>query len=416
MNDSPMFLDTVELVIHLPAPTQSSNDEFSFENRKVWRLDHNKGFPEYTFLNDKAFTISLFEYKPRLKYRTRKNKLGVLVDELLVELSIPKFLLGNNFMDTPKSSLNEFYSKLLDTINYLYCFKDITLTMLENATLKRIDCGSQIFFPNIMAYNLAQNRIFSARTDPRIDIGEVKFANYGSGIYLSCDSWQFVFYNKTEELKAYAKSEKKAKFEKDSEHMIGLDNLLGRTMYTNPLLIDDDVLDPGKAFFDMITSTEQVCMRFELRLNQKSKINNALEHIGESEKINECLTLQVALENNIPQRILQWYYKRIFSHLPRYDLVSASDEDLLNYVAQYDNKIDRMAKVLGYITMERIPNQKQLRKIITNGKSQSAWNSYLKKIDQLPILANPPDPIQPILDKIFSNVNKGEKVSYEQGR
>lgn len=387
-----MFLDTVALVIRLPCHMESTRYPFkrlSNSDPLVWFYERKSWGQQYIFTRKKSFLLGDSEYKPALKYRVRHIGYGGKVHELVVEFSIPKLLLGNNFMDTSKSELDVVHSRILSSITGTYHFEDVTLEMIENATLKRMDCGSQVIFPDIESYNLAQERIGSARLSLRLDIERPQFSERSTGLSISCSSYQFVVYNKTEELRRYAKSPKKAKFEADDEWMVE----------------DED-------FFRVITDTKKTCMRFELRFNTKAKIDNALKHIGEPAR---ALTLQTALERNIPQRLLQWLLEQIVKGLPRADLVLASSEDVLNHVSKVEDKPDNIAKLYGYAMMERLPDQRKLREIITNGKKRSAWTSYLKKLDNLPELSGQKEPIQPILDKVFgvlpSNTNTSSDVN-----
>ena len=409
MDDSPMFLDVVELVIHLPDPTESTftSPDFSFNNRKVWKVVPKSWGIEYVFNRSKQFLmIDGGKYKPHFTYRIRKDWRHNIHHEILLRFSIPKLLFGNNFTDVPKSSLNELYRELLYALYDLYGFKDITMEMLTNSTLKRMECGSQVFFPDITAYNQARDRIRSVRLDQRIDKGDIEYAglNYadvGTGFRIHCKSWDFVFYNKTEELKHSAKSKGRAKFEEDNECMIGVWDYLPSDTEPSTDECDSSLsfLTTGEGFYELITTSGEVCARFELKLGQKSHIDTALEHIGEP---TGHITLEDALIRNIPQRILQWHCQRLFGSLPRYDLTSTSNEDLLDFLLTQDMKPDAIAKSLGYITMERMPDQRRLREAITNGKSRSAWASYLKKIENIPRLSDRTDPIQPILDVVFN--------------
>lgn len=404
-DDSPMFLDTVELVIRLPHHMEST--EYPFNASKEWKREKDYGYTTYVFKKNNLYLIGGGEYIPSIKYRIRRIPYtNITLYELLVECSIPKFLLGNNFTDVPKSELGTFYSKLLNIITCTYHFEEVTLEMIKNATLKRIDCGSQVFFPDIAAYNQAYNRICSSRLDSRIDIDNIQYSQMATGIYIKCKSWQFVFYNKTEELKRSAKKTKPKEPESLDDPPIKPRFLTqGKTKAKfetrNEAMVEDE------SFFEFITEAEQVCMRFELRLNGKALIDNALKWIGYYPM--QELTLWKVLYYDIPRKLAQYKWQEIIDGMPRYDLISANDEDVLAHISKTSNTIDNMAKTLGYIEMERITDQRQLRAVICNGKSRSAWTSYLKKLKDLPQLSNQPDPVQPITDVIFGNHNSKDR-------
>lgn len=402
-DDSPMFLDTVELVIRLPYHMESTS--YPFRSKKEWINKDDYGYTMYVFRKNNLYQIGGGEYIPSISYRIRRiPHSDIKLYELLVEFSVPKFILGNNFMDVPKSELSNLCLKLLDIITCTYHFEDVTLEMIKSATLKRMDCGSQVFFPDITAYNQALNRIRSSRLDARIDIDDTQYdvrsSQRATGLNISCGSWQFVFYNKTEELKRSAKKKKSKEAESFGDpppkpRFLTQSKTKAKFETRNEAMVEDE------PFFELITEEERVCVRFELRLNSKARINNALKWIGYYPM--EELTLGKALYYDIPRKLTQYNWQQTLNHMPRYDLISANEEDVLAHIAKTSSTIDKMAKTLGYIEMERLPNQRQLRAIICNGKSRSAWTSYQKKLKDLPPLSNQPDPVRPVTDKIFGN-------------
>lgn len=373
MTSNIMLLDTVELVI--PLPYRMTSYVYPFEGPE-WIHTEAYGYSTLTFKATKRFRECQAEYIPTIKYRERRMPDGLVFHELLVEVSIPKMLFGNNFIDARKDGLGTFYDRLQSSISGVYGFKKVDEYMIKRATLKRMDCGSRVAFKDISSYNLAKSRLLSAVTDKRVDVDAPQYSTKGLGVSISCGSWQFVLYNKNEELKRYASSPRKAKYESN-----------------------DDIMVLNKSFFNMIKNAEVVVGQFEFRLNGKKYINEALGLIGEPRG---SITLEEALDKDIPRRIAAYYWQRILDGLPRIDLVEASEDDIVNKFASAYETPANLAKAIGYAIMSKAPDQESLRRTLEWRGGRSAWTRYQRTVKNLPRLKiKGGDPIQPISDKIF---------------
>lgn len=372
-NDS-MFLDTVRIAIPLLRPMKSVS--FPFGDKAHWKKITRAYCTEYVFVAPKMFWDDLCEYIPRLTYATVLTKYG-LRDEIRMEFSIPKLLYQNNFLNADKSELEHVMERVTDVLNYIYHFEEVKIEDVERATVMRIDCGTIAFLPNVEVYNMACSRIYSARMDKRIDIDAPNYSEKANGIVVKCNSWELVFYNKNEELRRYCSSYRKAKFEENDSIMI------------------------ANGFLQELDKTEVVAMRCELRLVNKRNINSALARINEDGR---QLTLQNLLEHDIPRRLLQCYWLQVVEGLPRYDMLSASEEDVFNVLSSQGGTLKQLTEKMGLVTLSNLPNQHRLREAVENRSGRTGWNRFKKKLEALPEFPREKDPIAYISDAIFGRI------------
>lgn len=196
---------------------------------------------------------------------------------LLIEFSVPKLLLNNNFEEVN----NADFEKILDILrkklakrNVLVSFENLKTAMVTSVHYSKnieLKSASSKYLINIL------NKIDVSKV---IDIAKTDYRNDGIALRFHTNSYELTFYDKMADLQQSLISEKRA---------IEKDNLL-----QNNLLNDKDFAT--KEFF-----------RIEVRLNKRKKIQNILEKCNIEEN---SLSFSELFSAQISQKILLYFWNK----------------------------------------------------------------------------------------------------------
>jgi len=191
-------------------------------------------------------------YKPRLTVTKRINRAGNFEIPLKIEFSIPKLLYGNNFDELTNEDFPAVIQKLKAVLKEMgvYLFEK----NLVNAPVSSVHYSKNIALTDYTTPYTYLEQLTKLNINKRLDTNRTDFRNEGHSFKYRANSFEIAFYDKIKDLQQAKISEKRAE-EKDNTLQLGL----------------FDSLKQRKPF---------EVLRFEVRLNQRQKINQILKKIG----------------------------------------------------------------------------------------------------------------------------------------
>lgn len=340
------MLDTMKL--SLDNTMYALIDESRFEKHK-----DSIGRGYFTLVqNPTASELRRGIYKPKLTLAHRFNHEGKPAKILTVEFSVPKLVFGNNFDELTG---NEFPR----------------VSEILVATLK--DMGVRVFpqlLPNVpvSAYHPAKNIVLNDYSVPYTYIKQLGMVNIGKqlqvtqtdfkngcGIKYHANSFEIAFYDKVADLQEARISEKRAEEEHNTIQLGLLDSFEKRGPFE--------------------------VLRFEPRLNQRSKIRQVLKAIG----IEVEPTFKNLFSKEISQKILLYYLGEIEeAYLPLFSYKFNSPEELLAglRVANPALKLNKALEMAGLRLIMDSTGTRGFREL-TKRDGDPAWYSLVGRMKQL---------------------------------
>ena len=284
-------------------------------------------------------------YKPRLTLIKNIINGGYSVN-LKIEFSAPKLLFGNNFQELEDKDFSKVAKKLRQKLKEMQI--DISAKNLKNAQVKGIHYSKNIVLN--APSSLVINTLGKLNISKRLDTGNTDYRNEGQAIRYHANSYEFVFYDKMQDLEQYKISEKRA---------IEKDNYAQYNLFTTKEIIKNEVL------------------RMEVRLNSKRKIKEMLEKV----ELAIPVTFQNLFKKEISQKILLHFWDN--SIAPSLSLILLSEETAYETFYRLKNmglKENKILQILGALQIIKESGLRNLKTIIEPHNFYRLQNE-LKKLD-----------------------------------
>lgn len=339
------MIDTIKLAIPINDSQDLSKVAFETSLNAV-RIGSTSYFR--TFRNPIPAERRLGIYRPRLTFIRRPTGIDKSTNMLLVEMSLPKLIFGNNFEEIAENDFGTIISSL--TRNLKEMGAPIMPEQIQKASVVKIDLCKNIILPEYVSVPSITSQIRKADISTIYDPDYTQFRNGGHIFHVHCNTSDVAFYDKVADLRQGKISEKRG-FERDYYVQTKLLKLLQRNKR--------DVL------------------RVEVRLNSKKKIGVELKAIGID---CEDLTFENIFRADLAKGILLSHWNKIFKTIPKVLLDSDSPEQLFYEIIK-DNKItpQKALAKLGFILLSgQCEDSRQLRNVIENRFSRSTWTGLRK--------------------------------------
>lgn len=290
------MIDTIVLSLSKPAFVITDPDKFQPSAR--WFLTEAQSHQNrQSKQNPTKRELLLGIYKPRLKLSSRANQLFGHGPILRIELSLPKFLFGNNFSELQAKNFLPLAKQLVAVLADMGV--GTTTEALAQAPVSVVHYSKNIALTDgSTPYHYIQ-KIKEANIDLSLDTNQTNYRNEGHSYKWHSNWFEVVFYDKIKDLEKAKISEKRA-LEKDNALQLNL---------FKPL--------QGRRKFEIL--------RMEVRLNTRRKIKQLFRKLG----INADITFKKLFKPAISKRVLLYYLDEIESKRPLLLDYKASDSALL---------------------------------------------------------------------------------------
>lgn len=275
------MIDTAKISIELTMPLKRTRVPF---NQPTYYGRYKGPITAYlnTSKSDKRFNI----YRPSFTYYQNPTELGFAKYVLNVELSLPKIVYGNNFVELTDDDFNDVISEIKKSLDYIGV--DVTKEQIENAEAVKIDFSKNILFKDYTSASSVIKSIATADISKVYDVDYTKYKNGGQAFHIHTNCEDIVVYDKIADLRQARRSDKRA-VENNSHIQI-------------PLL---DKLAQQKGLS---------VVRFEVRLNGKRKIRASLDDAGVPV---DDLRLRTLFKAEVAQKVLQHAWNKILTSIPK---------------------------------------------------------------------------------------------------
>jgi len=283
------------------------------------------------------------EYKPRLTIAKRFNCSGRFEQTLSIELSLPKLLYGNNFIELTNSDFNIVVSKLSEVLKTMGI--RIFTSKINNAPVSAIHYSKNIILKDGLTPYILINKIKESNIRLSLDIDRSQFRNDGYSYKFHSNTYEVTFYDKMYDL-LKGKVSSKRSIEKDNEIQLNL--------------------------FEEIKKAERFeVLRMEVRLNNRQKTRRIFKTLD----INSPLNFKDMFNSDIAKKILLYYIAELEFNRPAIlNYNSANPKALLSDLIINNPKL-RPQKILElYGLRQALENytERELRGVF-NPKSYRIW-------------------------------------------
>ncbi len=258
-------------------------------------------------------------YAPRLTLRRRAPN----TVELVIELSIPKLLYGNNFDELEETDFDRVIKILADRLLDMNII--VFTELLRKAPVGAIHYGKNIVLPS---YSLCKSILrFLAKVpiNQWFDYNSIEFRNGGHLYKIHSNSFELAFYDKVKDLKKSKRGKKRA-HEQENE-------------------IQMDLLEHFE------TSITTQVLRMEARLNTRTQIKHLLKKINLPD---DDLRFFALFKKDIAQKALLHYWEPYERALPSIILAQReSPSSLLDSLIKHapEATIGTLLQQLGVLTL-----------------------------------------------------------------
>lgn len=333
------MIDTVCLLI---PKDKIRTIDLSQEGVPQWSLHSKTDNYDKFVKNPSKKNLDSGMYFPRLTGYKRKR--FSVEESVRIEFSAPKLLYLNNLDELADKDFPE----VIDTLQDRLTIMGIAVT---KETLRNAPISSAHFSKNIVLEDgYTANHIISEmnKVDLRksFDLARTRYINDGQSLYAHTTSHQLVVYDKMADL---GKDKKRA--------------------------IDKDQTAYQLNLFAKLTKEKELTevLRFEIRLNQKQKLNKVLEHHGYGKNP----TFKDIFKKDLSKRIVSDYWKTFIKerNLGLF-LISLSLKDVLRslYLANKKIKPKQAIYLLGLFMLAKDENgMRELRTIVAKRPPYRTW-------------------------------------------
>lgn len=333
------MIDTIKLVIKMSEPLTCTAN---FQPRLDAIHGAYKGYFK-AVCNPSAASKKQGIYQPRLTYTQRPGKTQLTAAyELMIELSLPKLVFGNNFEELQETSLSDVTDKLVLALRDMGIW--LFSHQIEGAEVRSIHYSKNIVFRDYTSCSSVLKMLRSADVSRVYDVQRTDFRN-GQVLHIHTNSLDIAIYDKLADLRQARTSEKRA-VEKDNATQLNVYDALAKV---RPVAV----------------------LRHEVRLGAKAKIRSSLEAIGYVGP----LTLAGFYSVELAQCFLMNHWDSFFANLPK--LVLDSDEPdkvFANILLAPDLTGPREAMAqLGMTVLMQGSDHRGLRTLVEDRFGSHAW-------------------------------------------
>ncbi len=273
-------------------------------------------------------------YRPRLTYREQPTSNGV-DRRLLIELSLPKLMFGNNFSELRDADFDAVTEKISAALCDTYGL-NISPDELAVSNVTKIDYGKNIIFADHTPISSITNSMRTADISKTYDVQRTNFKNGGHIYHIHTNSLDVAMYDKIADLKKEKVSAKRS-YEKDGYGQMNLLEPLGATKSV------------GVA-------------RFEVRLNGSKKIRSELKNVS----FYGGTTFRELYSTALSRKILLSHWTQVFTKIPKVLLDSENPTNLFVSIAKAnpDLTCTQAMAIAQYQTMLKDHDERYLRNLI----------------------------------------------------
>lgn len=332
------MIDTVKIQIALPAPFKKPRLRF---DQSTYYAGYDG--PIKAHLNTSKSDKKFGAYHPSFTYYQNHDYINGPKYCINLQVSLPKLLNGNNFVELTDASLGAIIDRLIMELDRI----GVTVTK------------KHILESDIVKIDFAKNIIFKDYTSPSslikyfesADISKVytpQRTNYRGGgrvghFQNNCED--IVLYDKISDLQSGIKSDGHSQ-EKDN--------------YIQKGLLDSLKSKPGL-----------MVARFEVRLNGKRKIRLTLRQVGLP---NTGLTIKDLFSVDVARAVLDYKWHAIVDNIPSSTLLSPSPDLLFTeIIKQNDITLQQATTKFFMAQMLSIHDIRHVRNIIEDRFGNYAW-------------------------------------------
>lgn len=292
-------------------------------------------------------------YKPRLTLTNRFNHSGRSEETLAMEFSAPKLIFGNNFDELTDKDFLTVIQKLQAALKEMgvRVFKHC----LIDAPVSAVHYSKNIALTDYTTPYTYISQLRKANINKRLQTNQTDFRNEGHSFKYRANSFEIAFYDKIRDLQEARTSEKRAEEE---------DNALQLSLL--------DVLEHKEPF---------EVLRFEVRLNQRWKINQILKKVGvEAEP-----TFNNLFSQDIAKKVLLYHLNEIEEAYPpllAYQCGSPREFFTGLLIANPTMKLTPALKMLGLRVLLDGVGVREFREIIKR-YGNPAWYNLNREMKEL---------------------------------
>jgi len=294
--------------------------------------------------------------RPRLTLIKRVGRgSGGFPINLHIEVSLPKFMFGNNFDELRNVDFEDMIAKLKKELLFMGVL--VKKEDLMDAPVYAVHYGKNIVFTDHITASLVIGYLQGIKMNKRIDINFTDFRNQGEAVRYYTKSHEFVCYDKVADLN---KSKDRAMEKQDREH------------------------NPQMSFFDQLRRDGKPVevVRLELRLKDRRKMTALLQKVGIE---NDSLTLWSMFSEKKSKRLLQYYWDAIYEELRPVLLQELETHEQFSLIKRQrpEWKIQKVLAHVALFTMVREVGHRKVRSLFGTRSYRTMQRMYkdIKDLD-----------------------------------
>ncbi len=362
------MIDTVALTLKQHMFAILEHDEFAPSASLVYKPGKRQFIRCYR--NPTSKELKQGKYIPRLTLTGRP-----INTTLRVELSVPKFLYGNNFDEVTEKDFSTLIEKLRHTLEQIGV--NVYSGYLEKANVSLIHYGKNIVLTDYTTPATYINELCKADIPKMYDFNKTDYRNGGQIIKFRANTFEFAIYDKVADLRRAKTSDKRSE-EKDSAIQLSLLNKFNSKSNRE-----------NKPF---------EVVRLEARLNNRRKIRQILKKIGQNQVE---LTFQSLFNKTIARKVVLYYLNYILDnqiHLCNNELTATRYFTKLNTLYP-ELSLSKKTQIVGARTLIKEIGVRKFREL-TKVNGNTAWYRLKKILKELKLPRNKGDPIGRLVQEV----------------
>ena len=312
-----------------------------------------KGYdgPIRAYLNTSKSDKKSGIYHPSFTYHQNSTNSPFSKYTLNVQLSLPKIIHGNNFLELRDNDFDDILSAIREEL--LRIGVDMSLEEIAKAEMVKVDFSKNIIFYDYTSVSTVIKTVSSADISKVYDVELTKYKNGGQAFHIHTNCEDIIIYDKVEDLRQAKISDKRA--------------------------IEDDNHIQLKILDKLNTTRGISVIRFEVRLNGKRKIRTSLDNAGIKY---EDLSLRTLFKTSTAQKILVTAWKKIIDSIPKIPLSEDNPLNLFNEIISDETITRQNAEAkLGSFWLMSVGDTRMIRNIYDKRFSKHTWGRIKKLRD-----------------------------------
>ncbi len=342
------MIDTAKISIELTMPLKRTRIPF---NQPTYYGKYTGPITAYlnTSKSDKRFDV----YRPSFTYFQNPTQLGFAKYVLNVELSLPKIIYGNNFVELTDDDFDSVVLEIKKSLDYIGV--DVSIEQIENAEAVKIDFSKNILFKDYTSASSVIKDIATADISKVYDVDYTKYKNGGQAFHIHTNCENIVIYDKIADLRQAKRSDKRA--------------------------VENDSHIQSKLLDNLTKQSGLSVVRFEVRLNGKRKIRASLSDAGI--KVDD-LRLRTLFRTTVAQKVLSHAWDKVLKSVPKIPLNNESPYSLFSEIIKDPNITRQKAEAqLGALLLLSTEDTRLIRNLYDERFGKQTW-SRLKRLREPP--------------------------------